>query len=149
MGAGPTRQMKGAGNNGETPVMFKMSDAERIANVVNTIEGSRRPPSPSRLPRGVTSGSPARVGTFTGTWAIGETHVVSLAVNTAFKVTATNAFVGMSSTTSIRCSVVREGTTWYCVSADLTQQPGYSSSGTKVLTVSGGVLVWVGTTACS
>jgi hypothetical protein len=50
----PSRQMRGAGNPGQQPVQFTLSDAQRIANVVGQVESERRIPKPSSIPRSTT-----------------------------------------------------------------------------------------------
>ena len=47
----PSRQMRGAGNPGQQPVQFTLTDAQRIATVVGHVESERRQPKPSSLPR--------------------------------------------------------------------------------------------------
>lgn len=90
-----------------------------------------------------------RIATFTGAWSINETKTVTLVSNTATTVVATNVAVGVSPAGAARCCIAREGTAWSAISFDLTQQPGYSASGTQVLAVVNGSLRWVGTTVCA
>lgn len=90
-----------------------------------------------------------RIATFTGAWSIGAEKSVTLVADTARTVTATNVAVGVSPNSSARCFIAREGTAWSCIGFDLTQQPGYSASGTQVMTIVNGSLRWVGTTACA
>jgi hypothetical protein len=91
-----------------------------------------------------------RICTFTGAWAINATKTVTFrnqttAPNTAV---AVNLVCGLNPTASCDVSVAKDGTAWYLVQPNLTQQPGYSTSGTQVLTIQNGSLAWVGTTAC-
>jgi hypothetical protein len=71
---------------------------------------------------------------------------VTTTPNTA---SATNLMCGLSPTGSCDITIAKDGTAWYLVQPNLTQQPGYSASGTHVLTIQGGVLRWLGTTACT
>jgi hypothetical protein len=85
-----------------------------------------------------------RVCTFTGSWAINTAKVVTFrgVTTTPNTVSATNLFCGLSPTASCDVTVAKDGTAWYLVAPNLTQQPGYSSSGTQVLTVVDGSLKW-------
>lgn len=89
-----------------------------------------------------------RIGTFTGAWPIGGSKSVTLVSNTDTTVLVTNVSVGVAPTGAARCCIAREGTAWSAISFDLTQQPGYSASGTQVLAIVNGNLRWIGTTAC-
>lgn len=94
-----------------------------------------------------------RIATFTGAWSIGSSKTVTFKYQTATPntVSATNLFCGLSHSTSVTAcdvSVAKEGTAWFLVQPNLTQLPGYSASGTQVLTVVNGNLRFVGTTAC-
>jgi hypothetical protein len=89
MGYGPSKQNRGAGNSGEQPVQFKLADAQRIANVVGTVEGARRGRKNSTLPRAAgsaakTSGGVGSLqeGTFAGAWPKGVTKAVNVGVGT-------------------------------------------------------------------
>lgn len=92
-----------------------------------------------------------RICTFTGSWAINETKTVNFkyvpgATNT---VNVINLYCGLNpGTTTTDISIAKEGTSWFLVQPNLTQQPGYSASGTQVLTIQNGILRWIGTTAC-
>jgi hypothetical protein len=85
MGYGPSRQMRGAGNYGEQLVQFKLADAQRIANVVGQVEGSRRGRKNSTLPRaaGGGGGGALTTATFSGSWLKGTNKVVNLSDGTA------------------------------------------------------------------
>lgn len=91
-----------------------------------------------------------RICTFTGAWSINSTKTVTFKyqTNTPNTVLATNLVCGLSPTTTCDVSVAKEGTAWYLIQPNLTQLPGYSASGTQVLTVVSGNLRWIGTTAC-
>lgn len=90
-----------------------------------------------------------RIATFSGAWAIGATKTVDLKyVTPATQVTAMNLVCGLSPSGACDVSIAKEGTAWFLVQPNLTQLPGYSASGTQVLTIVGGNLRWIGTTAC-
>lgn len=127
----------------------------RLRAVVQRVEGT---PSASQITRIATAndeGPPyycpslIRFCTFTGTWSSGESKTITLLDSsgaTQAEVAATNVLVGVSSGSGV---VARDGTSWKLISVNLTTQPGYSSSGTQVLTVVNGLLKWIGTTACT
>ena len=79
MGYGPSRQDRGAGNSGEQPVQFKLADAQRIANVVGTVEGARRGRKGSTLSRAAGAGGGAiATATFGGSWLRGADKVLTV-----------------------------------------------------------------------
>jgi hypothetical protein len=92
-----------------------------------------------------------RVCTFTGSWDINADKVVTFknVTTTPNTVSVTNLVCGLAPTVTCDISVAKDGTAWYLVQPNLTQQPGYSASGTQVLTVVNGSLKWIGTTVCS
>ena len=91
-----------------------------------------------------------RICTFTGAWAINATKTVTFKYQTTTPNTANvvNLVCGLSPAGSCDVSIAKDGTAWYLVQPNLTQLPGYSASGTQVLTVVSGNLRWIGTTAC-
>ena len=108
---------------------------------------------PTRVdePVGRAAGKTFRICTFTGSWAIDTDKAVTFKGVTATPntVTVRNLFCGLNPSGSCDVSVAKDGTAWYLVQPNLTQQPGYSASGTQVLTITSGNLRWVGTTACA
>lgn len=92
-----------------------------------------------------------RICTFTGSWAIDSDKAVTFkgVTTTPNTVSARNLFCGLDPSGSCDVSIAKDGTAWYLVQPNLTQQPGYSASGTQVLTITSGNLRWVGTTACT
>lgn len=152
MAFGPTRNNRGAGNSGEQLVQFRLGDAKRIGDAVQYVETQRRQPKPSFLPRAPGGGSPVfRICTFTGAWAINASKTVTFkgVTTTPNTVSVVNLVCGLNPSGSCDVSVAKDGTAWYLVQPNLTQQPGYSGSGTHVLTIQNGSLRWVGTTACA
>ena len=91
-----------------------------------------------------------RVCTFTGSWSINASKTVTFRnqTTTPNTVSAINLVCGLNPSGSCDVSIAKDGTAWYLVQPNLTQQPGYSGSGTQVLTIQNGSLRWVGTTAC-
>ena len=134
-------------------ISFTRPAVERIARVVRAVENAR-PAGDGLRSRPVvaaTKPKPFRVCTFTGAWAINTAKTVTFrnVTTTPNTVSVTNLVCGLSPTGSCDATIAKDGTAWYLVQPNLTQQPGYSSSGTQVLTVSSGVLRWVGTIACT
>ena len=88
-----------------------------------------------------------RVCTFTGSWSINASKTVTFRGSTN-TLSVVNLVCGLNPSGSCDVSVAKDGTAWYLVQPNLTQQPGYSGSGTQVLTIQNGSLHWVGTTDC-
>jgi hypothetical protein len=135
-------------------VSFTRPAAERIGKAVRQVEAGDRDLGPIEWgPRGGGGGAGKvfRVCTFTGAWAINSAKVVTFrnVTSTPNTVSAMNLMCGLSPAGSCDATIAKDGTAWYLVQPNLTQQPGYSASGTHVLTIQGGVLSWLGTTACT
>lgn len=133
------------------PTQFTRESAERIANVVRAAELAT--PRGRALSFDIAPEPPRkkfRVCTFTGAWAIDSAKTVTFKYQTQTPntVSATNLFCGLSPAGSCDVSIAKEGTSWFLVQPNLTQLPGYSASGTQVLTIVDGNLRFVGTTAC-
>lgn len=81
-------------NNGDTPVSFILSDAQRINSTVLWVEGHRRERKPSTLPRaagsGGASGTSLRSAYFYGGWIAGTSKQITFASNTAETAICTN-----------------------------------------------------------
>ena len=134
-------------------VDFTRGAAERIANVVRLVEQGERD-SAGLTFRNADSpalGKAVRICTFTGVWSVNASKTVTFkgVTSTPNTVAAVNLFCGMNPGT-VACDifVAKQGTAWYAMQPNLTLQPGYSSSGTQVLTIQAGVLRWLGTTSC-
>ena len=134
-------------------VTFTRPAAERIAKVVRAVEGGDRdqPGITYGSAPGGAAGKTFRVCTFTGAWSIGSAKAITFKnqTTTPNTVSATNLFCGMNPTAQCDVSVAKDGTAWYVVQSNLSQQPGYSASGTQVLTIVDGSLKWVGISTCS
>lgn len=109
--------MRGAGNSGEQPVQFKLADAQRIANVVGIVEGSRRGRKNSTLPRAAGAGGGAiATATFSGSWLKGAVKVVTTGGGTA---TATNILANvLYSSTSRSCVLAKVNGTYTLISSE-------------------------------
>ena len=134
-------------------VTFTKPAAERIGKVVRQVEAGDRDQGPLTFGPRVSgaSGKVFRICTFTGSWAINASKTVTFKGVTSTPNTASvvNLVCGLNpGTVTCDVSVAKDGTAWYLVQPNLTQQPGYSGSGTHVLTIQNGSLRWVGTTAC-
>ena len=134
-------------------VTFTKPAAERIAKVVRTVEGGDRDTGPLTFGvRGVggVSGKVFRVCTFTGSWAINATKTLTFKYQTSTPntVSATNLVLGLSPTTTCDAMIAKDGTAWFLVQPNLALLPGYSTSGTQVMVISGGNWCFTGTTSC-
>jgi len=132
-------------------ISFTRPSVARIASVVRAVENARPASAPLRSKTVEANPRVFRVCTFTGAWTINTEKVVTFknVTTTPNTVSAMNLVCGISPTASCDVSIARAGSAWYLVQPNLTQQPGYSTSGTQVMTIQSGVLRWLGTTACS
>lgn len=137
---------------GTQRVTFTKGAAERIGKVVREVEAGNRDLGPLTFgPRvGGAGGKVLRICTFTGAWSINASKTVTFrgVTSTPNTVSAINLVCGLNPSGSCDVSIAKDGTAWYLIQPNLTQQPGYSGSGTQVLTIQNGSLAWVGTTAC-
>jgi hypothetical protein len=133
-------------------ITFTRDSADRIAAAVRKVEIGERTQSGPTWDVVDTPGSRRvfRVCTFTGSWSINASKTVTFrgVTTTPNTVSVVNLVCGLNPSGSCDVSVAKDGTAWYLVQPNLTQQPGYSGSGTQVLTIQNGSLAWVGTTAC-
>ena len=133
-------------------VTFTKPAAERIAKVVRAVEGGDRNAGPLTFGNRGVAGNPrvVRVCTFTGSWAVNATKTVTFRNQTATPntVAALNLFCGLHPTATCDVSIAKDGTSWFLVQPNVTQLPGYSASGTQVLTIQNGYLMWAGITTC-
>ena len=130
---------------------------QRVDHALSVVEGQPSQGNVTTIPtRFETLPQPAssktfRVCTFTGSWSINASKTVTFRnqTTTPNTVSVVNLVCGLNPSGSCDVSVAKDGTAWYLVQPNLTQQPGYSGSGTQVLTIQNGSLHWVGTTACA
>lgn len=80
-----------AGNSKERLVQFRLGDAERIAKAVSAVEGARRQPKGSVLPRAAAA-SEITLGSFTGAWSIGQEKAVKVQTDTNVTTSIVNLF---------------------------------------------------------
>lgn len=135
-------------------VAFTRQASVRIAEVVRKVEAGERNSAGltfTKVMPAAVAGSIVRMATFTGSWLINAQKTVTLKYQTTTPntVSAFNLVCGLSPAGSCDVSIAKEGTAWYLVQPNLTQLPGYSGSGTQVLTVVNGNLRFIGTTACA
>ena len=124
---------------------FRKSDEALVGKETGLLLETRYTDGPGYTPKVF------RICTFTGAWSVGSAKEVTFKYQTTTPntVSVKNLVCGLSPTGSCDVSIAKDGTAWYLVQPNLTQQPGYSSSGTHVLTIQGGNLRWLGTTACT
>ena len=123
MGYGPSKQNRGAGNSGEQPVQFKLADAQRIADVVSLVEGSRRGRTGSSLSRNVFASSHYLSKT-TAAWTKGTKATLTLyvgdggseAASSGDTVEAWNKFANVA--TGKWVMLARANGTFYLVAAE-------------------------------
>ena len=134
------------------PTFFDAQSAVRIANAVRRVEIGDRAEKPLEFDPVLQQQQRKtfRIATFSGAWSINSAKTVTFKGVTATPNTANvvNLVCGLSPAGSCDVSIAKDGTAWYLVQPNLTQLPGYSASGTQVLTVVSGNLRWIGTTAC-
>ena len=133
---------QGAGGN--RFVQFSRGAAQRIANVVRTVEAGNRSQSGVRfdhpVPTQFGSGSRAgagqqtfRIGETTGAWSQYAPHSVHLkyATTTPAIVTAVNVFASITKTDAYNVAIHQEGTAWYLIyhDQDVNSQGGGGGGG--------------------
>ena len=94
-----------------------------------------------------------RLATFTGTWSIDTTHVVTFLNGATATATAVNHYFGVKASVGTACKVglASEGNTWHLVFVDLTKQQDYSTSTAtqeQLLGHVSGALKWYDITSC-
>lgn len=82
---------RSAGNSKDRLVQFRLGDAERIAKAVSAIEGARRQPKGSVLPRAAAA-SEITLGSFTGAWSIGQEKAVRIQTDSNVTTSVVNHF---------------------------------------------------------
>lgn len=105
-----------AGNN--RFVKFSHGAAKRIADVVRTVEAGDRNQPPLTFDHPMPGGSKLfRVGTFTGSWGIGQACVVTYKyiTTTPNTVSAQNLFLPLPDYgTAVRdCAIAKDGSSWF------------------------------------
>ncbi len=135
-------------------VTFTRPAADRIAKAVRAVEAdaasSHGPTLGYRLDGGP-AGKVFRVCTFTGSWSINTSKVLTFKgqTNTPNTVLATNTYLNLNPTTACTVLIAKEGTAWYLAQADLTVQPNYSGLSMRVFTVDdAGFMKWESVSEC-
>lgn len=130
---------------------FSKSAAERIAKVVRIVEGGKR--DTPGISQGVRLQPPAQASiirfcSWTSTWHIDTTSVVTFMPNTAMTATATNIFLGVGPGEGW---LAQKGTAGYqLIGAKLSLQPNYSSTEVQLFGHdSSAVAHWYSVTTCS
>jgi hypothetical protein len=134
-------------------ITFTPRAADRIARAVRKVEAGDRKNAGLAFavpPASASQEKTFRVCTFTGSWSINDTKTVTFrnVTNTPNTVSAMNLVCGLAPTAQCDVSIAKDGTAWYLVQPNLTQQPGYSTSGTQVMTIVNGSLQWIGVSTC-
>jgi hypothetical protein len=112
---------QGAGRNagqaaGGRFVQFSRGAAQRIANVVRTVEaGDRSQPGITFDHPTPSGGKIFRVATFTGSWSIGSSKTVTFKYQTTTPNTAAavNLFWPISGDGTRDCAIAKDGTAWH------------------------------------
>ena len=110
------------------PTQFTRESAERIANVVRSVELSAPAARPLNFERVdvVQKAKVFRICTYTGAWSIGDAKTVSFKYQTATPntVSATNLFFPVTNTaTGDRdCAIAKDGTAWFLIDVKLAER---------------------------
>lgn len=127
-------------------VTFTQPAAQRIADVVRTVEAGNRDSAGLSFGRaGAAVGSKVfRVCTFTGAWSVGSAKSVSFKYQTTTPntVSATNLFFPVTSTATLDCAIAKDGTAWFLVDV-----PFFTASAVFVTSVSVGATLNTNTCA--
>ena len=143
-------------------VTFTRPAAERIAAVVREVEAGDRDILPMGSGPRLQGGSPIaiRVATFTGAWATGTTHVVSLGqtsgTSTSSTAAAYNAFLPVYAESAVQCLLGKVRPTnqaaWHVLNFNLATLGGFDASKIQLFghtTSTGGYVQWYSITTCS
>ena len=104
-------------------VQFTRESADRIANVVRTLELTPAKGAPLNYDAMLQQSQRTQrkvfcMATFTGSWAKNASKAVTLRGVTA-TLSATNLFAAIATAASSRnCAVARDGTAWYLIAAE-------------------------------
>jgi hypothetical protein len=101
-------------------VQFTRESADRIANVVRTLEltPARGAPLNYEALQQQQQRKVFRMATFTGAWAKNTSKAVTLRGVTA-TLSSTNLFAAIASAAGSRnCAIARDGTAWYLIAAE-------------------------------
>jgi hypothetical protein len=142
-------------------VTFTRPAAERIARTVRRVEQGDRGAEPLVFERIGGGGSLSlKVATFTGAWATGTTHVVSLGqtsgTSTSSTAAAYNAFLPVYAESAVQCLLGKVRPTsqaaWHVLNFNLATLGGFDASKIQLFghtTSTGGYVQWYSITTCS
>lgn len=104
-----------------TLIQFDIGSGSRIADVVQYVEGQANKRRPLNFEPAMSASSQKvfRIATFTGSWAIGSSKVVTFKYQTTTPntVLATNLFAGITATDTRDCAVAKDSTAWFLIAA--------------------------------
>ena len=136
-------------------VTFTRPAAERIANVVRTVErGGRDTKGPTWSPRleGGAGGVVFHIGTFTGAWATSSVKLVTFKYQTTTPNTAsvTNLFFPYPDygTAAKDCAIAKEGTAWFLVDVPFVVDTMTYTKSTRTITYMTGGSATLNTATC-
>lgn len=138
--------------NGVEKVAFTRPAAERIAKVVRQVEAGERDADAFGLGvriQSLPAKPPLRFCSWTATWLHGSTATITFDPATSMTATAVNAVLGFGPG---KGWVAGKGTAgWQLIGADLTLQPGYSTTEIQLFGHKTGDVVaqWYSITTCS
>jgi len=119
---------------------FTSESARRIAKVVRRVEAGNRDtswtPSPPRGGESVVGSISFRVATFTGSWGIGSSKVVTFKNQTTTPNTASasNLFFDFPTPAgTVDCGIAREGTAWYLIDVPITTATSIFATSTDTI----------------
>jgi hypothetical protein len=115
---------KQTANNGSSQaastksVTFSRQAAQRIAKAVRTVEGGNRNQPGIRFDHPIAGATKTfRMATFTGSWSIDATKVVTFIHQTTTPNTTSvvNELISLPDAGTRNCAIAKEGTAWYLV----------------------------------
>ncbi len=143
-------------------VTFTRPAAERIAKIVRRVEQGDRGAEPLVFERigGGDAALSLKVATFTGVWATGTTHVVSLGqtsgTSTSSTAAAYNAFLPVYAESAVQCLLGKVRPTsqaaWHVLNFNLAALGGFDAGQVQLFghtTSTGGYVQWYSITTCS
>lgn len=135
-------------------VVFTRPAAERISKAVRIVESGDRNATGLRFGRPGDSspnGKLIRRATFSGSWAVNSTAVVTFVQAPTATASATNLTwpLGGCTQSTTTCIVGKEGTSWWLITPALPSLQGYTSGNIQLLGHSaGGCMRWYDIATC-
>jgi hypothetical protein len=139
---------------GKSFVSFSRPAAQRIAKAVRTVEGGDRNQPGLTFDHPMPGGGTKtfRRATFSGSWAVNSTAVVTFVQAPTATASATNLTwpLGGCTQSTTTCIVGKEGTSWWLIAPALPSLQGYVAENIQLLGHSaGGCLKWYDIATCS